>query len=249
MTLFARLYIGFQNRYRNLVEFFNQENKTCPTTLSDMGKLQAGSKSVLIALLKPSLMHWLLRLLSSTGQSLCTWWNLTLTRHLENSPTKSSSSTVRERQLPGVSRLDLVWDSYKDDIKRETRKRGCEFVWWAAQSYQETGRVSYVSTQTRMSYLPVWYAGAVLPRRGKRASSSLVMKRSSTFQDKKTKASDPMQSWGGDTGIMLRVANAVKHDHRRIQIQSVDADVVVLAVLVTEALPCVDKYCIACGMD
>jgi len=35
MTLFARLYIGFQNRDRNLVEFFNQENKTCPPTLYD----------------------------------------------------------------------------------------------------------------------------------------------------------------------------------------------------------------------
>ena len=35
MTLFARLYIGFQNRDRNLVEFFNQENKTCPTSLYD----------------------------------------------------------------------------------------------------------------------------------------------------------------------------------------------------------------------
>ena len=57
-----------------------------------------------------------------------------------------------------------------------------------------------------------------------------------------------MQSWGGDTGIMLRVANAVKHDHRRIQVQTVDADVVVLAVVVTQALPCVDEYWIACGM-
>ena len=47
---------------------------------------------------------------------------------------------------------------------------------------------------------------------------------------------------------MLRVANAVKHDHRRIQVQTVDADVVVLAVVVTQALPCVDEYWIACGM-
>ena len=47
---------------------------------------------------------------------------------------------------------------------------------------------------------------------------------------------------------MLRVANAVKHDHRRIQVQRVDADVVVLAVMVTEALLCVDEYWIACGM-
>ena len=47
---------------------------------------------------------------------------------------------------------------------------------------------------------------------------------------------------------MLRVANAVKHDHRQIQVQSVDADAIVLAVMVTEALSCVDKYWIACGM-
>jgi len=47
---------------------------------------------------------------------------------------------------------------------------------------------------------------------------------------------------------MLRVTHAVKHDHRRIQVQSVDTDVVILAVMVTEALPCVDEYWIACGM-
>jgi len=55
-----------------------------------------------------------------------------------------------------VSNLDLVWESYKDDSLRRkqgrTEEKGCEGVWRVPQSYQETGRAFYVSTQTTMSY-------------------------------------------------------------------------------------------------
>ena len=50
-------------------------------------------------------------------------------------------------------------------------EKGCEGVWWVPQSYQETGGVSYESTQTMMIHLPVWYAGAVLLKRDKGAGS------------------------------------------------------------------------------
>jgi hypothetical protein len=46
---------------------------------------------------------------------------------------------------------------------------------------------------------------------------------------------------------MLHVAHAAEHDHRRIQIRTVDTDVVVLAVMVAQALPCVDELWIAFG--
>ncbi|KAK3852019.1 hypothetical protein Pcinc_041376 [Petrolisthes cinctipes] len=44
-----------------------------------------------------------------------------------------------------------------------------------------------------------------------------------------------------DTYIMLHVAHAAVHDHRQIQVQTVDTDVVVLAVMVAQALPCIDE--------
>jgi len=39
LALFARLYIGCQNRYGNVDEFFRHENQACPPALSDTGKL------------------------------------------------------------------------------------------------------------------------------------------------------------------------------------------------------------------
>ena len=46
---------------------------------------------------------------------------------------------------------------------------------------------------------------------------------------------------------MLHVAHAAEHDHRWIQVRTVDTDVVVLAVMVAQALPCVDELWIAFG--
>jgi len=40
LTLFARLYIGCQNREGNIDEFFRQENQTRPPALSDQARSQ-----------------------------------------------------------------------------------------------------------------------------------------------------------------------------------------------------------------
>ena len=50
-----------------------------------------------------------------------------------------------------------------------------------------------------------------------------------------------------DNHIMLHVAHAAQHDHRWIQVRIVDTNVVVLAVMVAQALPCVDELWIAFG--
>ena len=47
---------------------------------------------------------------------------------------------------------------------------------------------------------------------------------------------------------MLHVAHAAHHHHRRIQVRVVDTNVVVLAVMVAQALPCVDELWIAFRM-
>jgi len=49
------------------------------------------------------------------------------------------------------------------------------------------------------------------------------------------------------TRIMLHVTHVANHDHRRIQVRTVDTDVVVLAVMATQTLPCVDELWITCG--
>ncbi|KAK3881439.1 hypothetical protein Pcinc_014095 [Petrolisthes cinctipes] len=47
---------------------------------------------------------------------------------------------------------------------------------------------------------------------------------------------------------MLHVAHAAAYDHRQIQVQTVTTGVVVLAVMVAQALPCMDELWIAFGM-
>ena len=48
MGLFARLYIGCQNRDGNLEEFFRHENQAYPPSLSDDSTLHLGTKSDLL---------------------------------------------------------------------------------------------------------------------------------------------------------------------------------------------------------
>ena len=47
---------------------------------------------------------------------------------------------------------------------------------------------------------------------------------------------------------MLLVDHAAQHDHCRIQVQTIDTDVIVLAVMVAQALPWWDELWIAFGM-
>ena len=46
---------------------------------------------------------------------------------------------------------------------------------------------------------------------------------------------------------MVHVVHAAQHDHHWIQVQTADFDVVVLAVMVAQALPCVDELWTAFG--
>jgi len=75
---------------------------------------------------------------------------LTLPNHSKNTPTKSSSNTIRRAAASWLSYHDLVWKSYKyDSLKTATsekRGKGCEGVWWVPQPYQDIGRANYVST-------------------------------------------------------------------------------------------------------
>ena len=50
-----------------------------------------------------------------------------------------------------------------------------------------------------------------------------------------------------DSRIMVHVSHAVAHGHRRIQIRTVDTDIVVLAVMVVKKLPLLDELWIAFG--
>ena len=51
-SLFSSLYISCQTRDGNLDDFFAHENQACPPSLSNMGKLQLGTKSDIVSCLE-----------------------------------------------------------------------------------------------------------------------------------------------------------------------------------------------------
>ena len=197
-------------------------------------------------------MHVLLLLFSSTGQSLCKWWNLRLPRHLENTPTKSSSNSVRERQLPGVSRLDLVWDSCKDDALKTASsvKRGKEVRMHMVSSavipgnWQSFQRVD--PNKDELFHIPVCCAGAVLPKRVKRAGNHWWWSGRLPSKTKRRKSVTPFRRRGHSHHAACGICCWTWPSSDSSS--SVDTDVVVLVVMVTQALPCVDEYLIGYGM-
>ena len=128
MTLFARLYIGCQNRDGNLDVFFRHENQMFPPSLSDSGKMHQCNKSDLLICLE-----------NLTESQPPTTPNVTsiildgavIVRMLKPGTAKTFEEYGNEvflpyicRQTEAATRVDLVWDTYKvDSLKSATRER------------------------------------------------------------------------------------------------------------------------------
>lgn len=129
IALFARLYISCQNREGNLDEFFRHENQACPPALSDVGKLHLGNKTQLLECLEgvaefqsdaPAAISVVL-----DGAVIVKMLKPGTAKTFEEYAQKVFIPYIKEK-LHGVSRLDLVWNNYKDgSLKTATReKRG-----------------------------------------------------------------------------------------------------------------------------
>ncbi len=114
VALFSRLYISCQTRDGNLEEFFRHENQGCHPSLSDAGRLHLGTKSDLMVCLE-SLSEALSEAPSVTNVVLD---GAAIIQMLK--PPKTFEEYAHQvflpyisGQLQHVSRLDLVWDSYR----------------------------------------------------------------------------------------------------------------------------------------
>ena len=256
VALFARLYIGCQSRDGNLDEFFRHENQACPPSLSDAGKMHLCSKSDLLVCLEG-----IVEAQSDAPVVSCVVLDGAVIVQMLKPGTATTFQEYAhqvfipyvEGQLRRVGRLDLIWDSYKEgSLKMATREKWGKGVrrhvvsnavlpgnWQSFLrvdankvelfSFLSKELVKTVNAQAKKLVVTDGEAVVCLPRQ----------------DDESTLA--PCSQEEADTRIMLHVAHAAAHGHCQIQIRTVDTDVVVLAVMVAQTLPCLDELWIAFG--
>ena len=123
VKLFSRLYITCQTRDGNLEDIFQQENQAWLPALSDGGRLRLGTKSYILTCiddLSPSQ--------TKTHDATCIVLEGAAIKHMMKPAAAKPFDEYAQQvfipyissQLRSVSRVDLVWDTYKDDSLKGT---------------------------------------------------------------------------------------------------------------------------------
>ena len=252
VALFARLYIGCQTRDGNLEEFFRHENQQCPPALSDGGRLYLGSNSDLLVCLEG---HAEPQSEAPTVTAVVLD-GAVIVQMLKPGTAKTFEEYAQQvfipyvvRQLQHVSRLDLVWDSYRaDSLKASTRehrgkgvRRRVVDLAVIPGNWQSFLRVDSNKVEL-FSYLSTMLAESFQEER-----KELVVTDGEKVicvpQQEDVNSLAPCNQEEADHRMMLHVAHAAQHGHHQIQVRTVDTDVVVLAVMVVQKLPAGDELC------
>ena len=131
VELFSRLYISCQTRDGNLEDFFQHENQAWPRALSDGGRLPLGTKSDILTFLvnmSPSQ--------TKTPDATCIVLDgAAIILMMKPAATNTFDVYAQQvfipymsSQLRIVSRVDLVWDTYKDDSLKGTEESSVKMV-------------------------------------------------------------------------------------------------------------------------
>ena len=157
------------------------------------------------------------------------------------------------QQLQHVSRLDLVWDSYRaDSLKASTREH-------RGKGVRRRVVDSAVIPGNWQSFLRVdgnkvelfSYLSTMLAESFQEEGKELVVTDGEQVicvpQQEDVNSLAPCNQEEADTRMMLHVAHAAQHGHHQIQVRTVDTDVVVLAVMVVQKLPAGDELWVAFG--
>ena len=157
------------------------------------------------------------------------------------------------RQLQHVSRLDLVWDSYRAyyySLKASTREQCGKGVRrhavdsavipgnWQSFLRVDSNKVelfSYLSTMLAESFQEECKEVVVID------GEHVIC----VPQQEDVNALAPCNQEEADTRMMLQVAHAAQHGHHHMQVRTVDTDVVVLAVMVVQKLTAGDELWVA----
>ena len=243
-SLFSRLYVASQIRDGDLDKFFEHENQSCPPSLSDMGKLRHGTKSDLVDCLEN-----LVALDDGVNRPTAEVIILdgaAVVNMLRPGAAKNFSEYATQVFLPYLSsqlqqakRVDVIWDVYiPNSLKEDTRsnrgrgiRRRVEPLSGIPGNWQAFLRINENKTEL-FSFLA---NQAVLLETECQIISTHNQDVLCTLPRDVTSLA-PCTHEEADTRILLHVADAVNEGHDKIQIRTVDTDVLVLAIAAVQEL-------------
>lgn len=157
------------------------------------------------------------------------------------------------RQLRNARRLDLVWDTYRDDsLKASTReKRGKGVRRRVVKSAAIPGNwQSFLRVHSNKVEL-FSFLSKMLVQSYQEEGKELVVTDGqdilSVPQQEDINQLAPCSHEEADTRLMVHAVHDAQHGHHKIQIRTVDSNVVVLAVMVAHTMPDEDELWIAFG--
>ena len=147
------------------------------------------------------------------------------------------------RKFENVSRLDLVWDRYlPDSLKATTReKRGTGIQQRVVDEATIPGNwQNFLRVDSNKAEL-FNYLSTVVMHDFQQEDKQLIVTHDVQVLSKPELQDmlsiSPCSHEEADTRMFLHVYHAVRHGHRKILVQTVDTDVVVLAVSIAQTLP------------
>ncbi|KAG1662942.1 Pinin [Nymphon striatum] len=252
--LFARLYIGCQNRGSNIDDFFSHENQAYPPSISDGGRLRQGTKADLIQCFDK--LHE--TQLNEPKVSAVIVDGAAVVQILKPGTAKTFQDYSQNvfvpyiaKLLAQVSRVDVIWDVYQQcSLKSSTRERRgtgsrrkvLPFV-ALPRHWQEFPRVA--ENKTELFHL-LSQNVILIANNGKEVFATDGPDVLCAPDCEDLSSVSPCSHEEADTRIFVHCMDAGLKGHKSIMIRTVDTDVVVLAVATFHILP-VDELWIAFG--
>ena len=237
-SLFSRLYVSCQIRDGDLEKFFCHENQSFPPALSQYGKLRSGTKSDMVPCLErlspvqaqmPSVEALLL-----DGAAIVNMLKPGPSRTFEEYSQSVFLPHVKGH-LKNVQRVDVVWDTYVPDSPKATTrsKRGkgirrrvkpdtkIPSNWPAFLRIDENKEELFDYLAEQLGTIEA-KQGQVISTKGE----------SVVCNGRRNDTSDlsPCTHEEADTRLLLHAADAAKCGFRKIMLQTVDTDVVAVAI-------------------
>ena len=237
--LFARLYVGCQARGGDLSEFFEHENQSFPPSLSDSGDLRQGNKADLLQCFErshePVLMEPKVSAVVIDGAAL-----VHILRPGQAKTFQEYSDTVFLPHiltyLAAVDRVDIVWDSYRDDSLKSSarKKRGSGIRRRVLENVALPHNwPEFLRNSDNKKELFNFLAEKVqhIREEGKVVISTqdANIVTSSDLSDEQRCRLSPCSHEEADTRIFVHCFDMAQMQHREVTIRTSDTDVVVLA--------------------
>ncbi|KAK3910810.1 putative 1-aminocyclopropane-1-carboxylate oxidase [Frankliniella fusca] len=259
-SLFSRLYIATSaNRPGDLSDFFEHENQAYPPSISVMGQLRTSdAKSDLVKFLTT------LHPNSTTAAAPFVHSKVLDGAAIVHMLKPGTSSTFKDyiekvfknylnREISTVTRLDIVFDRYKDDslknCTRDKRGEGTK-VKISLTAKVPKGWEKFLRNSANKTALFNLLAESIsdLATNGKQLYATKEEEVVSAPPHLENSSLSPCNHEEADTRLFVHVANAVQNGNTKVMIRTCDTDVLVLAISCLPKIPELEELWLHFGM-